>query len=96
MTKCEKQGEHRYEKFDDRSIFCERCGDQKFLVESPPFVYPVYPTWRPIWYYQPTITNPYYFGTISTGTVMTGNTATYDINNDQFTFTSLADGNGDA
>lgn len=55
---------HKFQKFDDTSLFCERCGERKVIADEPtsqavyvptvPYVqpYPYWPnTWHPQWHY---------------------------------------------
>jgi hypothetical protein len=46
---------HKYRKFDDRSVFCARCGDQRFL-SSGSYYRPWWPNHTPYW------TTPWYGG----------------------------------
>jgi hypothetical protein len=95
MNRC-GDTDHRFAKFDDATIFCQRCGEQRVMdVQAliralPPITYlpcpgPHYPPvapWRPLpW------TTPYWYNNTTSGTVSTGNTVTLDPNTN-YTFTS--------
>ena len=43
--KCAEKG-HRFQKFDDESLFCERCGERRVIA-------PAIPSWTPDWTYRP-------------------------------------------
>ena len=61
ISKCSEKG-HRYQKFDDTSLFCERCGERKFIATSQP--------WWGVWPYVPPTIYPWYPSykvTVSTG-----------------------------
>ena len=45
MNKCAEKG-HRFQKFDDISLFCERCGERRVINA---------PSWTPDWTYRPPI-----------------------------------------
>ena len=49
------KGQHRFQKFDETSLFCERCGERKVIMPAyvPDWSYRP-PTWYPNWWYQPT------------------------------------------
>lgn len=48
--KCQTKG-HKFQKFDDESLFCERCGERRVITYRTWWgVIPPYPNW----WYQPT------------------------------------------
>lgn len=74
MNKCMDKG-HKFQKFDEQSLFCERCGERRVIAPAvtwwqgvmPPSTWP----WRP--YQWPTVI---WSDTITTGTISTGSTFT--------------------
>ena len=72
MSKCMEKG-HKYQKFDDTSLFCERCGERKFIAAD--WTYRPYPyTWP--WYVTPWVVNPY---TITTSGTSLTDASTYEL-----------------
>lgn len=94
MSKSCSATSHDFEKFDDATIFCRKCGEQRVmdvqaLIRALPLitylpcpgqhVYPyVYPTWQP---------TPWYGTTITSGTVSVGSTVVLNPSDINFTLT---------
>jgi hypothetical protein len=88
MTKHCSGTAHDFEKFDDATIYCRKCGEQRvmdvqaLIAKLPQPIYmpcpgPHYPPWQP-WRWNPT--------TITYGTIQTGNTVVSP-NTDNVTYT---------
>ena len=70
MNKCMEKG-HKYQKFDDASLFCERCGERKVITYAPTY----WPDWTyrpPTWWPNPW--NPPYI--VTSGTITVDDTTT--------------------
>ena len=52
---CTRPKGHHYQKFDDVSLFCEHCGDRKFIAAGWSYHWDW--TYRPYPYYQPYFPN---------------------------------------
>lgn len=86
MTACSPT-KHDFEKFDDATIFCRKCGEQRVMDVSIPCYLPHFPTYP----YYPTY--PWwgtFSGTISKGLVI-GDTTSYDLDTSS-SFTNIEGG----
>lgn len=94
-----KDTAHDFDKFDDATIYCRRCGEQRvmdlqaLIAKFPTPIY--YPCPGPHYPPVPSYPNPWptwhpwiiTSGTITTGTVQVGNTTYIDNNDDNVTYT---------
>lgn len=73
--------DHRFAKFDDATIFCRRCGEQRvmdvqaLIAHLPTITY--LPCPHPHWTWPTWTPTPWWGTTITNGTVSTGVTTVY-------------------
>jgi hypothetical protein len=90
MNRC-GDTDHRFAKFDDATIFCQRCGEQRvmdvqaLIAKLPTITYLScpHPHWSPYVY-------PTWLPTITYGTVTTGSTTSAPLDDHNVTYTVIS------
>jgi hypothetical protein len=88
MDICAKKG-HEFQRFDDRQVFCARCGDFR-TAPAIPYTVSVVP-WYPAWW-QPYPHYPTFIwsGSTTIGSIETGSSVYFDNTDAQVTYTVLS------